>query len=197
MQLQYINSEINFNNTTFDKSLILFQEFISLLFYLVSSASAQEFFRRPNNFAVKLTAERAGPPPGALFVPISVVNIPESGVRPSLRPLKGRPPPPPPLVFSKPTRRPKPTLGPVAPPALPVPVSVSQELPMGPESSQTVPPLPQGVTVVTPVTEINPELEVVSSTTEPPPTTTPNTNDASPAYYQRFTLNDDGSYFFE
>lgn len=175
----------------------MFQEVISLLLYL-ASVNGQQFTSQPDTFAVKLTAERGGPPPGALFVPITVVNIPESGSRPSLRPLKGRPPPPPPITILKPTRRPKPPpSSPIAPPPLPVPISVSQELPMGPESTQTVPPLPQGVTVVGPVTEINPASETVSSTPEPPSSTTPNTNDAAPAYYHRFTLNDDGSYFFE
>ncbi|KAG8333496.1 endocuticle structural glycoprotein SgAbd-1-like [Homalodisca vitripennis] len=154
------------------------------------------------NFNFKLTAERSGPPKGAQFAPIPVVNLPFSN-KFSSRPLKGRPPPPPPpppKTTRRPTQRPRPTStttsSPIAPPPPPVPLPVNQELPQVSEGS-AVPNLPPNVTVVTPATEIRPDLETVATSPPPPPTTTPRTNDSAPALSQRSWQNEDGSYYFD
>lgn len=155
------------------------------------------------NFNVKLTGERGGPPQNAQFVPIGVVDLPVFNQKPSSkRPLKGgRPPPPPPISIepTKPTKRPKPS-GPIAPPPPPKPLPVDQGIPQATiteGSGQTVPPLPPNIVMVTPVMEIRPDTETEMTPAPTRPSTTPNTLDALPAISQRFNLHDDGSYDFE
>lgn len=175
--------------------------FLLLLFIWCTSAQ-QEFI--PNNFQVKLTSERGGPPSGAQFVPIPVVDIPPfTGPKPlrmTKRPKVGQPPPPPPPIASiKPTRRPKPpppTGGHIAPPPPAKPVPVDQSIPQS-SATGTVPALPPDVTVVTPMTEVRPDQEAAVMNSVEPPTTTSRTRDYLPAWYQRFTQNEDLSYYFE
>ncbi|XP_054256868.1 endocuticle structural glycoprotein SgAbd-1-like [Macrosteles quadrilineatus] len=162
-------------------------------------AATQDFFPNVESplGGLKLTAERGGPPPGAEFVPISVIELPDEALarRPGgTRPVLGRPPPPPPLR-PKPTRRPRPR-PPVAPQPLPIPLPSSQSIPQRPQTG-SLPNRPPGVIVVTPMTEIRPDLETVVTTKPQPPTTTPNTLDTQPSYYQRFIQNEDGSYYFD